>query len=322
MRFLILFPKYYWSHKMSGGRRDVVRWLLDSTRSTLSGPGWTNWGESATLEQNISRIMPDAEAILWYKPLGNERNGVPPVIESHRHSIPTVEVFNEAWWPERRAYNECMQAGTDLVIHHHLSDAKQFAGIPAVHIPHCANQHVFTRHAREWEDRDISLLVVGALDKEIYPLRTRVAEMIKSGAFPGAWVRKHPGYRLPDLEACDWQQDDYARELGRAKLVLCCASKYNYGLAKTVEAAQAGACVIGDVPPDFEFTLGPHMMSLDNAWSDNDLRRAINAYIKSNPWPFANGGQDVAVRHHGIDVYCHRLISAVEGFIAARSVAA
>lgn len=315
MKLLILFPRRYWETKMSSGRRDVISRLLATTDSVLSGQGWPDWFESHTLRENLARLAPDADAILWYKPLGNWREGVLSIARPQERDIPAVEIFNEAFWPGRRAYNECQAAGTDLVIHHHLADSKQFTGLPAIHIPHCADPDIFAANAKDWGERTTELLVIGTLNRDVYPLRTRVAELIASWRLRGE-VRAHPGYRLTDADECRRQQINYARDLGNAKYVVCCSSKYGFGLAKFVEAAQAGACVIGDIPPDFRDTIGRAMVEIQSAWDDDRLVEVIKAAVKHDLWFRASEGQDIAVGRHGITGYCERLLGAIQGYLA------
>jgi hypothetical protein len=317
MKLLILYPQVYWERKMSSGRRDVIRHLIrpDRYHCHLSGQGWDDWDDAASIQDNINSTYPLADAILWYKPLGSVRDKVPAIRDPYARNIPAVAIYNEAYWPDDRAVNECTNSATDLVIYHHQADAERFCGLPAVHIPHCADPEIFVSAGRWWFQRTTPLLVTGTLNPDVYPLRTRVADLIAAGRLPGK-VLPHPGYRLGSLQECDRQQMAYARELGNARHVFCCSSIYNYGLAKYVEAAQAGARVIGDVPPDFERSLGPHMVRVEYDASDDEIVRVIRSAIDHDlHWP-ALEGQKVAMEQHGVAGYCERLLGIIEGFIA------
>lgn len=318
LKLLILFPKALYDTKMSFGRRHVIEELLrrsvaGSIDAVLSGVGWPNYSPSASLAENINWLMPDCQAILWHKPLGNPSTKSDPLIQPReRASIPAICIYNEAWWPDGKAATECRESGTSLVIHHHLSDRGQFGSVPAVWIPHCADERLFGPRARHWVERDIPILVTGSLNSDTYPLRCRVARLINSRAIPG-FVLDHPGYRLQGITRCEQQSRAYADFLGRSKIVVCCSSKYRYGLAKYVEAAMAGAAVAGDMPPDFEKTIWPHCLKLDCSDTDEQLIEKLSSAIADDSFLGldALAGQTAANTHHSLAGYVNRLTGEI-----------
>lgn len=245
MKGLAIFPHDLATRKMSLVRRHhlkAFRRCLGEGNFHVTGPGWPDWRDGETLQENVDRIMPDAEFLWGYKV--HEGIKSPDV-----HKQPLVVAYNEAWWPDDRAKKEVLAVKADVVICHHLSDMKQFDGCGALvtHIPHAADPDLFCRFSKPWREREIDVLVTGALDKEIYPFRTKMAEVIRSGGLLplNAVVHKHPGYRLRDEEACLRQDEEYAKLLGNTKISIVCGSKYNYGLAKYFESFMAGCYVLG-----------------------------------------------------------------------------
>ena len=315
MKLLILFPKYYYERKMSSVRAQVASYLATRHGAHLSGVGWRDYDERQSLQENIRRICPHADAILWYKPDGNTKERVPAIIAPRRREIPAVCIYNEAWWPDQRAWKECKQVGTDLVVYHHMNDSGQFGDLPRVHVPHCAPSRL-ADYARPFADREIDVLVTGAMSERIYPVRTRIARLIQTSQISGR-VRRHPGYRLADLAACYSQYEDYGRELGNAKVVVCCGSRYLYGLAKYAEAAMAGAAIVGELTPDFESTLNPHIHAVHNTMSDERLVGIIREAIGDR-----HSGthlQAAALQHHALASYCDRVAGLIGGFAIGRA---
>jgi hypothetical protein len=138
-----------------------------------------------------------------------------------------------------------------------MYDMAKFGRRMVCHIPHAAKESLFSRYSKPWKDREIDILVAGVQSPEIYPERHRLSVAAKGGLLGSRTVhiRNHPGYRLKNHIEVRQQEEEYARTLGNSKFVICCSSIYKYGLSKYVEAVAAGACVLGDVPPEFAYTL-------------------------------------------------------------------
>jgi hypothetical protein len=117
-----------------------------------------------------------------------------------------------------------------------------------IHEPHGAERELF-EHPVEAE-RDIDVLLAGRVEY-FYPLRTKFYDIAVAGrGEPTITVRAHPSYAMANASAAEEQAADYAAQLKRAKIVLVCRSSRNFALRKYVEAAMAGALVVGDVPDE------------------------------------------------------------------------
>jgi len=312
-KILVLFPRQLWTRKQSPVRRHAILALQrrDDTTVKISGQGWPDWrhdidGGAVAM---IEHLMPDADAVFWYKPLGAK--GIPPLIDSQavKDRWLTVESFNECWWPDHRAEREATEAGTSLVICHHANDQQQFRTLPTVHIPHCAEKSIFAKAAKPWEKRDIDVLLCGVQSPSIYPLRAKWLELFKAGKLPGrAHYHERPPYRAKNLAACDDLVAEYASLLGRSKIVLGCSSRYRYALARFPEAAMAGALHLSDMPhnaPPFyaDFIWPP----TDGALVDhvNECLCVLNELDGCTPI------HDLAKQFYSQEVYAEKFLHAV-----------
>lgn len=82
-------------------------------------------------------------------------------------------------------------------------------------------------------------LVSGALNKFVYPLRTRLYGELVCARL------EHPGYRRDGSYT-----SIYLRELSKYRVAVCTSSIYGYALRKIIEATAAGCRVVTNLPSD------------------------------------------------------------------------
>lgn len=318
---------------MSSVRRHSIKAIMrrDDVDAVLSGVGWPNYADGLTAKENLSRLQPDSQAVLWYKPEGTR--DVKTLIEPKNIGVPAILRFNECWWPENKAANEVVDSGSSIVICHHWNDILRFThpwklapltrgqrevhhnGTSVYNIHHCAKKSIYFQASRPWDKRDIDLLVVGVTSREIYPLRTQIKDLIGSGKVKGI-VRPHPGYRTRSIEENDAQVLDYAIMLGRSKCVVSCSSVYHYALAKFPEIAMAGACLVADAPGEclwYSDLWNGCFKPVDVAMPITSLTSMLNelphtAHAKQ----IAKRGQIMALEHFTQDQYAKRFVSSVK----------
>jgi len=318
MNLLVLFPRQLWTRKQSPVRRHAILALQrhDDTTVKISGQGWPDWrhdidgGSVAMIEQ----LMPDADAVFWYKPLGTR--GIPPLDDSRavRDRWLTVESFNECWWPDNRAEREATEAGTSLVICHHANDKPQFRTLPTVHIPHCAEKSIFARAAKPWKKRDIDVLLCGVQSPSIYPLRARWLELYRANKLPGHAVHyERPPYRAKDLNKCDELVAEYATMLGRSKIILGCTSRYKYPLARFPEAAMAGAVHVSDTPEQAPVGYDKMICPVDPAMPEAMLIETVVAALDQAA---SMQPQEVAMELFTQECYASRFLGAIDRSLA------
>jgi hypothetical protein len=263
MKVLYLVPKNLWERRVSASRRHDIMALQRREDVTLhiSGQGFGDWSADRTALENVHAIMPDADVIARYKLNGNKPMGIPPARDYK--ALSDEYLVAEKWqemWPKNPAWGptgliadfvESERVGLAICSHanelHYLDGLKDKCR--AVYIPHCAEPSVFAAAAKPWEERDIDILLTGAVGLPHYPLRTRLAKLMKDGKLPGkCYHLPHPGYWRNSIEECEAVVREYASWLGRSKIALCTCSKWRYRLAKIPEAAMAGCLVVGDLP--------------------------------------------------------------------------
>lgn len=318
LKLLVLFPKALLARKVSPARRHSIQAIQQAATVKVSGPGFVEYDDRKSVNDNLDRIMPDADAVLWYKPEGHAGRYA-ALIGTKECRVPSIMRFNEAWWPDRRAAKEVEACGAKIVIIHHEIDRKQFKGVNATveHIPHCASGAVFTCRVHH-DHRKIDCLLTGVLSKEIYPVRERFANLIRSNAISGE-IRPHPGYRLADSQACEQEVASYADHLSRAKIALVCSSVYKYPLAKYVEAAMAGCFVIGDMPEEAPPLYEKIVMPINISWSDSEIAEFIKGWLQSDVARQRRSveSQRIAAEHFCQERYAEKFVEAVERYINA-----
>lgn len=303
MRILYLMPRKLWETKMSQARENYACAIArqPGVEFVRSGLGWQGYDESKTVMENLG----PADAVIAYKAKGLQGLFEYPVRaiqfnEANAHS--SVDEIGDAW--------------ANLVIHHHQSDMDRWClpfawPIEKVHIPHCADG--FTVNS----NRPIPCLLTGVLADAVYPLRGRLARLVKSGAIPGE-IRPHPGYRLQGREECLLQYQSYMTHLGTAKMSLVDSSRWTYPLAKYIESFSMGCLVVGDMPSDpfFRETLGKHLVEISPVMSDAEITEIIQLWL-SYPEKLeerARAGQEAA-RSFSTDYYARQILSHISSVL-------
>ena len=309
MKILYLCNRMYHRQKLSRGRFDTMAAIAQRATVKFSGVGFDDWDEASPAQQNIDRIMPRADLVVWYKPLEmNDPRGV---------RIPTCLRYNEMW-DEGWTWREIAASGTRLVVCHHGNDCRRYegkvSGPTLVHVPH----GVSPGFDSENKTCTIDALLTGATDENHYPLRCRFRRLIESGKIPGMVV-SHPGYRVENPAA---QRRVYSGLLARAKIALVSSSRHQYALAKYVEAALAGCLLVGDVPDDRQRQFKRFMVVVrpndcDDViagrvrwWLQNDRARQIRADV----------GRRTMLDGYTADHYARRFLESARQFLAKRGV--
>jgi hypothetical protein len=303
MRILYLFPRQLHATKMSPGRRLYGDALArqPGVSLTWSGIGWPGYDPAKTVTENCG----PADAAIVYK--GEGLRGL--------DEIPVrVCCFNEA--NHEKTLQEVHDAHANLVVFHHGNDIPRWTFPPYVrtaHILHCADPVDGPPIA----NRPIPVLLTGVTSPEVYPLRNRFAQLIRTGKIPGV-IRRHPGNRLKSHDRCQQQYADYRQQLAQAKIVLCCSSSYRYPLAKFVEAFASGAAVIGDMPDDrlFQDTLGKYLIQIHPNTPDPTITATVKHWLKPNNaeelQQRAHAGYEMVRGQFTTDHYARRLLDEIE----------
>lgn len=301
MKILYLYAKKWYEQKMSIGRCLYGEALAAHPDVELKfwGNGWDGWRDERTIRQNLHAADYKPDWIWIYK--GEDYKGV------RDSGIPRFLIFNEA--NNEKTISEIRSAAPERVGFHHMNDIPRWTrkeAPGAFHIPHCGEIDLEAESAQ----RPVDCLVAGELSETVYPLRTRLAGLATQMGISRR--RYHPGYRLQSHDAVRLQYLRYRRDLRRAKTLLTCSSVYRYPLAKYIEAAHSGTVIVGDLPEDawFRESLGPYIVEVDNAWSDQMLVDCVRSHLKdeSGLKQRAAAAMDVARSQFSMEHYAERLL--------------
>jgi hypothetical protein len=154
------------------------------------------------------------------------------------------------------------------------------------HSPTCAEPFVYYPPLVLNSDtppvRDIDLLVVGARHGFVYPLRTRLGEMVQKRLIKNSYLHVHPGYALVNnsVEQTESQMHAYAALLRRAKIVVVDSSRYSYALSKYPEVALSGCLLLGDIPAEREEEFRRYIVQISMNMTDDQILSIIDYWIK------------------------------------------
>ncbi|WP_055109164.1 glycosyltransferase [Paenibacillus ihumii] len=146
-------------------------------------------------------------------------------------------------------------------------------------LPHFAEPTVFQNYHQV---KDIDILLMGAINRRIYPLRYLMKTRYMRE--PGFVFHKHPGYANFDGNDQVLVAKRFAMEANRAKIFLTCDSIYKYSLRKYFEVPASYTLLMA--PPnedlrDLGFRPGVHYVAI----AKHDYEDKVAFYLK----PHAEG---------------------------------
>ena len=167
--------------------------------------------------------------------------------------------------------------------------------------------------------RDIDVLVVGARDHFVYPIRARMAELIRKGLIKNGYVHNHPGYVFPNktVEQTEAQVHTYAALLRRAKIVVSDSSRYGYALGKYSEVPLSGCLVLGDTPAEREAEFRSYIVEVSMKMTDDEILKIIHYWIThdSEREARAQRGQSIVLHSYTWD---HSIDDALDAALMYR----
>lgn len=332
LMILSVWPERLWRTKQSPSRRVVLRALGRRPDVILhqTGPGFTDWDDSSSGKANVRNVMPDCHAIISYKAAGGCEFGMIHGISALARDVPIIETFNECWSGDvnvggvlhpgaNTVADYARQAHLALLIYHHANDLPRIESAASdrcrlVHIPHGADP-IFAAESRPWSERR-GILLTGALNPEHYPLRCRMAEMIRNGRLPGAYFPRPSNYTRC-VEESDALVRQYAQALGSCRVKLGCSSRWRYALQHYSEAAMAGCAHVADMPEGVPEFFRGMVHEIDPDCSDADLVDAVLEAEEQGEM-MAAMATGVAKAHYTTDHYAELLVGEIRATLAGR----
>ena len=298
MRIAYLIPHDTYLTRMDLGRVLYSEALgeLDNVELVLGGKGWPDYSGEQTVTENLGNL----DAVIVYK-----GGGILGLEEVPVRAI----TFNESH-EETHFLKEIEDAHANLIVFHHEGDMEYRKDVDCkkVNILHCTKTFLN-------EEKTKDCIVAGVLSPEIYPLRSRLADLIKSGRLSGK-VRHHPGYRLKSKEICLHQYNDYNKDVSSARISLTCTSIYKYPLSKIIESMALGTLVVCDMPDGehFKETIGKHIVEISNEMSDDEICGVVQREL-DNPEELQRKSLEAQefARNYTMEKYAERLLSEIKG---------
>ena len=276
----------YLMNKMSRVRFWAIEELAKSKliNLQLTGPGFKNFNTNFSLQTNILNLQYKIDFIIWYKPLNDNYN----FDKTNKLPYKTILRYNEMWdvkWTKK----EINESQTDIVICHHYNDYLKYTkmyssnkNIKFIYLPHHANSDIFKPLALE---KNIDILISGALDVNHYPFRNRLAQLILNNRTTSLKAYKILHHIRPrqvnNMNFTNINQIEYNNLINRSKLCIVCSSKYNYRLGKYVEIPMAGSVAIGDLPFEDKRSFERNNIVLDPKMNDDKILKIIKRTLEN-----------------------------------------
>jgi hypothetical protein len=244
MRILYFYAKKWFETKMSPGRILYGQALARHPEVKLRfwGLGWDGYDAKATLAENIAKDAWEPTHLWCYK--------AQEYIDVSAVHLPTLVMFNEAHDPVSTLAEIRAASATHVGFHHENDFLRWYSTIDgAFHLPHAAPPYA---NVTPLSQRPLNCIVTGRATKANYPLRYRMAQLVRSKCLPGT-VREHPGYILDSHAKILEQYESYREDLLKARMNLGCSSIYRYNFARFAELAMAGTVIVTDMPSDGTF---------------------------------------------------------------------
>eukprot|EP00727_Mastigamoeba_balamuthi_P000006 m51a1_g10001 hypothetical protein (437) ;mRNA; r:76748-78238 len=313
----------------------VSRWFIHlyeqmaetpGVEARLWGPGFPGWDHSRPLLDNVraggmgggafepdfvfrlhfyhNRTYAERYRIGSADEFGARSAGDPPVALWYHECV----AFEKLPTASRELVFECPPLNADVMFFayaNHMAYYPHLApGRLLVHQPLVAHAKMLA-NSDPASERQIDVLLVGAIGKQWYELRPKYHRLIKRGLMPGKakWY-KHPPYYLPETGSAPSLADAEARKfvelLEDAKIVLTDSSKRKYAVRKYMEIAAAGALIIGDIPGEREEEFRRFVVELQPNSTDDEIVSTVRWWLehKEERLRRAAIGQKIVLEHY------------------------
>jgi len=177
---------------------------------------------------------------------------------------------------------------------------------------HCVNTEIFKDYGLKKEN---DVLLYGCI-ADIYPLRTRLRNILKGQNKIKCKIIDHPGYwkkgELPKINEF-YVGEKLAKEINRSWITIATKSKYNYLLAKYFEIAACNSLIAGDMPDLGRGIFKNNYLELDNDHSDEQITETIKDYLsnKNKIRGLSENSHETVLRNHSTEKEVKRFISVI-----------
>lgn len=290
---VFLVNKNYYLTKMSRVRFHSIRAIFerDDVNGIYTGPGWDNWNNNLSPQNNIDNILSNkkCDLVIGYKP--TEISGFEEI--TYNKCIRYNEMYDIDW-----TLREIQQSNANTVVCHHYNDYKKYIKILSnkkikglkklAWVPHSADNNIFKPLSDVEKIYDVA--IVGATNVNTilgnhYPLRARMCTLINkmSDKYKCA-VIPHVGGSHQDAHT-DRYAIDFANKINSAKIIITDSGIPKSRFGKYIEVPMCGVALAGDVyddhPEDVNL-LKEFLIEINMGMTDDQIIKKLSYYLDNN----------------------------------------
>lgn len=304
MKILYLVKKQTYVTKMSRVRFHGIKALEKLVEVKYSGPGWSDYDNNLTVQQNIDKMGEEFAAVIVYKPLEMKDFRSVKALKIIRYN----EMYDVNW-----TLKEITESGSELVICHHLNDCEKYLqgnlpGLKFVYIGHCAEKTIFKDYGSDYE---YDIAIAGRISHH-YPLRNKFIRLLdRLKQKYRCYQHPHPGYDLEDAHT-DRYLIEMAKVIDKSKIVLTDTGLPRSRYGKYIEIPMVGkAALCGDLPNDNADDYS-YVIEVTNEMSDDEIVNKIEEYLENEDKRLEKVKKGIEFSsNYTQEHYAYRLLSAI-----------
>ncbi|WP_390888684.1 glycosyltransferase [Frigoriglobus tundricola] len=249
---------------------------------TLFGPGLPGYRAGMSLREAVDAACGGRWPDVVVHGCDPKTSEVPLVTDLGEAPVPTAVELLDSWAFEDRQVDFIRRHRFTAVLMqeagHHIDFYRQRCpGVEFVWTPNAVDTRVFRDHAGT---REYDVIVYGALNPEVYPLRARLAALLARQTEFRVLHLPHPGYYPTGAAAAGVVAGaDLARAINRAWLGVATQSIYRCFLMKYLELGACGTLVAGDVPETARDVFADDFVDLRLGDADEVLMAKLRAAL-------------------------------------------
>jgi glycosyltransferase involved in cell wall biosynthesis len=179
-------------------------------------------------------------------------------------------------------------------------------------LPHHVDLHLFKELD---QSKDISMLMMGAVNQKYYPLRHKIVETLSGN--PDFVYHPHPGYRNVKDDEGLFVREKYVEEINRAKLFFTCDSIFKYPVNKYFEVLACNTLLLASDSPelrDLGFLPGENFVAINE---HNFLEKA-EYYLQNDQERkrISLNGYNMVRSKHSTEIRAKELVAAIESILS------
>jgi GT2 family glycosyltransferase/spore maturation protein CgeB/tetratricopeptide (TPR) repeat protein/SAM-dependent methyltransferase len=324
IRVLILAHIALFRDRMGKGMYYRYAALAQRPGVTLFGPGMPGYSADMSIEDAVrvacNGVWPDA-ILHGCDP---RASGRPLVSGLERvRAITAIEIY-DSWTFEERQFEFIRRHGFTLGLMasdgHHLRHYQ--AACPRtefVWAPNAVNTELFRDHGLA---KAYDIIVYGATNPEVYPLRARLASLLANQAEFRVRQIPHPGYYpAPAAQHDVIASERLSREINQAWIGIATSSIYRCLLEKYLEIAASNALVAGDMPDGARSVFGDDFIELSLGDSDEAVLEKLRQALadKDRLREMTAAARRRVIKEFSTDAFADRVLAVLADSVERRS---